>query len=1598
MNTIKMYLATSGRVADMHKDFPLFQGQFQNKLINVYVPTSILAPQYSAQYYIGQMSGDTMPTDEELDLFVENNTANGREPINGDVIEFTYLGVTPSTYWLYIYNNNEWTSQQVDSLGTTNSLDGTSVQLGMLANKRNGVIYESKKYLMRYLKTLTYQNVEYAMYERKLPKEFTKFVGQGESAPIMVFNVVNIDLQENVITKVITSQTCRLDVMPSTDLDQDPDIEEPSELERISALVDTLNAEMQTKQGKVDSSINTNAIVSTKSVVGAINDISSAVSTNTIDIGNNRADIALLDANKQDKTDNNLETTDKTVVGAINELNTQVGINTINIGTNTYDISALDTRVAHVEDIIGSGEDYIGAMSGTLDPTDLEDFETLSSQLSAFVLTKRPSVEGGDVVIYTQLIEHDTDKNYKFIYSGAKDGWTYYEIPPVEKAGNDTCGIIKGSYDAGNTTTKTQVNIVNGEIKDITMIDSLGQHQDIADYVNTQAGKITTLRTDVNVHTGEIALNAQHIQSNTNAIGTLNTTVGNIIDGTTAVGYAKQAEKDSLNRNIAQTYMTQNLGATKQQLYDYALPRTFNDVSFVGANNQFVDTIPESSSALYTATSTLVGDTQLFYVEKTIDNAYFELANKNSYNDTLYVSASANCTVTFKVTTQVYHNAQWTTLNIELTEPVTFESGVIRRVEFGSTMNSLTDILDIIPEDKIKQTFEVQTSVSTPITFSVYSNETYPSAFYLNTTSQVISISQGSLGELPVHILTGALDNSDIVFTIPSAVEFNNNVNALYILNYSGSVQDNTNVRLERNGVSIKLETPYNYGTNNDAKVADLAQLCVVDTEQSHTWVFTAVTRESAGEKYLVVSEENLTDLSNMVASKVDANTAITGATKTKITYDSKGLVTGGADLQESDIPTLSTSKISGLDAKLQQVDTNTENITSLQNNKVDKISTTSRLYATDLGGNQTSVEYSPNADANKIVQRYAAGQILVPQTPTSANHATSKKYVDDQLALKEDIISATNTINADYVDDTSSTNKFATSAQLAQIGTNTTDISTINGKIPTQATSSNQLADKAFVNSSINAFASFYITKNAQGDPFATKAELTNATTFYSGGAVRVPTTNDYCIVLADESKTSGGVDPSTRYTYQGGTYPNGQWEYQYTINVTPLTSAQLQALNSGITSALVTQIGTNASDIANKQDTLVSGTNIKTINGNSVLGSGDITIQAGQSVDVQVDGTSIVSNDVANLQTINSDYDATTNPLATQNDLSNIDLSTKMDKTNPTGTGSFSLNRRANSTVGVNSFVAGGTNNAAAGDTAHAEGFGTSASGVAAHSEGASTYATGNYSHAEGQYTTAQGTHSHAEGNSTTASGNYSHSEGESTTAAGNSSHSEGVGTIANRKSHHVYGEYNVVDTTGTYASDKGSYVEIVGNGTGTSARSNARTLDWSGNEWLAGSQTAVNGYKIGSSNSTIASVSGTNLTLGNSSLATDIAGSGTRPTYNSQSLALYNDIPSTSGLVSNVSYDSSSKKLQQTKGGTTSDIVTFGANAFNSTTIPTSYVSSVNGSSGAITGVLTTSSGLPYTTTAPSSANTDGIKIAVLSSEPATKYSGWLYFITE
>ena len=93
-------------------------------------------------------------------------------------------------------------------------------------------------------------------------------------------------------------------------------------------------------------------------------------------------------------------------------------------------------------------------------------------------------------------------------------------------------------------------------------------------------------------------------------------------------------------------------------------------------------------------------------------------------------------------------------------------------------------------------------------------------------------------------------------------------------------------------------------------------------------------------------------------------------------------------------------------------------------------------------------------------------------------------------------------------------------------------------------------------------------------------------------------------------------------------------------------------------------------------------------------------------------------------------------------------------------------------------------------------------------------------------------------------TISGLYAHAEGANTDATGSASHAEGNSTIAKHACQHVFGAYNIEDPSTSATTKKGNYIEIVGNGIGatSSERSNARTLDWDGNEWLAGSLTAA------------------------------------------------------------------------------------------------------------------------------------------------------------
>lgn len=197
-----------------------------------------------------------------------------------------------------------------------------------------------------------------------------------------------------------------------------------------------------------------------------------------------------------------------------------------------------------------------------------------------------------------------------------------------------------------------------------------------------------------------------------------------------------------------------------------------------------------------------------------------------------------------------------------------------------------------------------------------------------------------------------------------------------------------------------------------------------------------------------------------------------------------------------------------------------------------------------------------------------------------------------------------------------------------------------------------------------------------------------------------------------------------------------------------------------------------------------------------------------------------------------------------------------------------------KANSTyqifsVGTNRFGSASDNTR----TSFAFGYGNYLSGFCGFAFGILNNVTGSYACAQGFYNEASGKYSSAFGHRTVASGGgaeasgdysvasgiFSHAEGEGTVAAARTAHVEGGGTVADESQlyTHVGGVNNATSTaTGktvtisrkdkdgnvllTDSRTLGKYAEVIGNGDSDQSRSNARTLDWSGNEELAGSLT--------------------------------------------------------------------------------------------------------------------------------------------------------------
>ena len=233
------------------------------------------------------------------------------------------------------------------------------------------------------------------------------------------------------------------------------------------------------------------------------------------------------------------------------------------------------------------------------------------------------------------------------------------------------------------------------------------------------------------------------------------------------------------------------------------------------------------------------------------------------------------------------------------------------------------------------------------------------------------------------------------------------------------------------------------------------------------------------------------------------------------------------------------------------------------------------RVERYKFNGSAWAFEYELNNSGFTAAQWEAINSTITSALVAKLTALPSNSELGVLLLGKQDVISDLSTIR-------SGASAGATAVQPADLAAeetrakaaekaNADDIDVIEGKIPAAASDQNQLADKAFVNSSIaTATATYRGAYNLVNDLSLTTAATQQQVAAALALAISTADNNDYAFVQIPTSDASPTVIARVdRYKFDGT-----DWAFEYSLNNSGFTAAQWDALNSGITSGLVTKL----------------------------------------------------------------------------------------------------------------------------------------------------------------------------------------------------------------------------------------------------------------------------------------------------------------------------------------------------------------------------------------------------------------------------------------
>jgi hypothetical protein len=291
--------------------------------------------------------------------------------------------------------------------------------------------------------------------------------------------------------------------------------------------------------------------------------------------------------------------------------------------------------------------------------------------------------------------------------------------------------------------------------------------------------------------------------------------------------------------------------------------------------------------------------------------------------------------------------------------------------------------------------------------------------------------------------------------------------------------------------------------------------------------------------------------------------------------------------------------------------------------------------------GTSLETNLSSSAQANKLAT--AAATKSYADTVSSAAESAANSYTDTEVGTK--VSKAGDTMTGTLIINPASGNAIEAGDLIIgePDGSDTTSIKT---KSTTGTTASDNIyMTSGSTDNAISGSVSLYSgesSSNSSGSINVSSGTINSSTTGNSSGTVLVQSGNSVNLgssgsVFVRTGTTNSGASGVLNLR-TGNSSSGNSGNILISTGNTPATRGKviLDASSIEVSLAKISDLanGTLSNDAVNKsqldtkQDTLISTTNIKTINGSSILGSGDLVVSGGASITVKDEGSTLTTS----------------------------------------------------------------------------------------------------------------------------------------------------------------------------------------------------------------------------------------------------------------------------------------------------------------------------------------------------------------------------------